>query len=155
MNIAGIDVGFSGAIAVMNDAGKIIDLFDMPIVGTDQHELDEQAIVEAFCDWNIRHAFIEKAQSMPGQGIASTGRYMCSYGILRGICAGLQTAYTLVRPATWKKEMMKDMGKDKEQSIIRVNQLYPYIKLPRKKDHGKADSVLIAAWGFKELAGRR
>jgi crossover junction endodeoxyribonuclease RuvC len=151
MNIAGIDVGFTGAIAIMNDVGKIIDVFDMPIVGTDQHELDEVAIVEALKDWTTEHVFIEKAQSMPGQGIASTGRYMCGYGILRGICAGLQIPYTLVRPATWKKEMMQDMGKEKGQSIIRCNQLFPYIKLPRKKDHGKADAMLIAAWGYRHL----
>jgi crossover junction endodeoxyribonuclease RuvC len=149
MNIAGIDVGFSGAIAVMNDKGKIIDVFDMPVVGTEKKELFEWEIVDALRDWSVGHVFIEKAQSMPGQGIASTGRYMCGYGILRGICAGLQIPYTLVRPATWKKEMMQDMGKEKEQSIVRCNQLFPYVKLPRKKDHGKADAILIVAWGYR------
>ncbi|MBI5193836.1 MAG: hypothetical protein HZA08_10530, partial [Nitrospirae bacterium] len=41
-------------------------------------------------------------------------------------------------------------GKDKGSSIIRVKQLYPDMKLIRKKDHNKADAVLIGLYGLRE-----
>jgi crossover junction endodeoxyribonuclease RuvC len=154
LNIAGIDVGLSGAICVMSDKdGHIVDLLDMPVVvtGKGKRELDEPAIWEVLADWHVDHVYIEKAQSMPGQGIASTGHYLTGYGILRGMCVGLQIGYTLVHPATWKKAMLLDQGKGKGESIVRAKQLWPTVKLDRKKDHGKADALLIAEYGRRMM----
>ena len=100
------------------------------------------------------HAFVEKAQSMPGQGIASTARYMTGYGQILGILAGLYIPKTLVHPRTWKTKMMKDMPKEKGASILRCQQLYPEFAkefLTLKKHHGRADAILIAAYGVLEI----
>lgn len=148
MIVAGIDVGFSGAICIMNSNKEITYAVDMPIIKTKKTELDEVAIRQYFTIGEIEHCFIEKAQSMPGQGISSTGRYMAGYGLIRGICVGLGIPYTLVHPRTWKKAMMKDMGKDKGASIVRVKQLYPNLEFARKKDHGICDAILIARYGL-------
>ncbi len=43
------------------------------------------------------------------------------------------------------------MQKGKEASIYRVKQLYPNMDFPGKKDHGKADDILIALYGLNEL----
>jgi crossover junction endodeoxyribonuclease RuvC len=156
----GIDPGFSGAICILDENGNIELLEDMPVlrIGSKQ-ELDERRL----CGWIEEysadpagysiHCFIEKAQPMPGQGISSTGRYLCSYGIIRGICVGLWVPYTLVSPITWKRSMLKDMKKGKQASIFRVLQLYPELDLERKKDHGKADAILIARYGM-QLIGK-
>lgn len=159
-SIIGIDPGFSGAIAVINGETKeILALLDMLIIKVGKgkkkkNHLDEIGIRDILKN-NADHVFIEKCQAMPAsvkgvrQGIASTANYMTGYGIIRGICVGLGIPYTLIHPKTWKKAMMPDMGRDKGASIIRVKQLYPSIDLPRKKDHGKADSILIARYGAR------
>ena len=100
MNIAGIDNGVTGAIAIMDSADlHIVDLIDMPIIHVGKRsEIDERRICNLLVEWEVRHAYIERAQSMPGQGIASTAGYMCNYGIIRGICAGLEIPYTLITP---------------------------------------------------------
>jgi hypothetical protein len=149
--IVGIDPGFSGAITIMDIKGEIALCMDMPTLKVGKKmELNEVAIKELFESYKpIKHVYIEKAQAMPKQGISSTGRYLTSYGILRGICVGLGIPYTLIHPRTWKKSMMKDMPKEKQASIMRVNQLYPNISLPRKKDHHKADSTLLSLFGLK------
>ena len=59
---------------------------------------------------------------------------------------GLSVEYQLIHPKTWKKELMHDMPKEKEASIMRVGQLYPDLVLGRKKDHGIADAILIAKY---------
>ena len=124
----------------------------MPILKTPKMELNEPQIRDILI--GCAHVFIEKCQSMPGQGISSIARYMTGYGIIRGICVGLGIPYTLVHPKTWKGVMMKDMPKEKDASILRALQLYPKIDLPRKKDHGKADALLLSLWGKLFLEGR-
>lgn len=151
---AGIDPGFSGAIAIIDHEGNPIELIDMPIIKAAKTELDEGRIRQTLSGFDIGHTFIERAQSMPGQGISSTGRYMASYGVLRGICVGLGIPYTLVSPQTWKAALMSGMGKEKQASIVRVNQLYPKLEFKRQKDHGQADALLIALWGLRYGRGK-
>ena len=153
MNYCGIDVGFSGAIAVLDKDGKIVIDIDMPIIQVGKkRELNEPNIHFILQGFQPLIVGIEKAQVMPGQGISSSGRYMASYGFLRGLCVGLGLEYQLIHPRTWKKKMMPDMPKEKEASIMRVGQLYPDVVLKRKKDHGIADAILIARY-LKDTTG--
>jgi len=166
MNYIGIDPGFTGGIAVLDEKADIVELYDMPVipVGT-KKELDGPeitkilkvyiALVEApnpAFRLGGAHVFIEKCQSMPSQGVVGVGRYMEGYGRLRGICEGLSLPYTLVHPKTWKKDMMPDMDKSvKGNAEVRVKQLYPTIELPdRKKTDGLCDAVLIARFGWSK-----
>ena len=147
MNYCGIDVGFSGAIAVLNGDGEILLKTDMPIITVGKkRELNEPKIRMILGGFKPLCVGIEKSQTMPNQGISSSGRYMASYGFLRGLCVGLSVEYQLIHPKTWKKELMHDMPKEKEASIMRVGQLYPDLVLGRKKDHGIADAILIAKY---------
>jgi len=166
MIIAGIDPGFTGAIAFLDIANlngfegvwritsAAIATADMPTLSVgnkkkSREELDLRTIVSLLRPCS--YAFLEKAQPMPGQGISSTSRYMASWGMLQGVLATLAVPYTLVHPVVWKSEMMAGMPKEKSASILRVSQLFPEVELPRKKDHGKADAILIACWGLKQL----
>ena len=148
--VIGIDIGFSGAIAILprNDA---IYAYDMPLIKTGKKsELNVKAIKDIFCAYNKDsiEVYIERAQAMPQQGCVSMFRYGKCAGIIEGILIGLGIPYTLVTPQAWKKAMMPGMDKEKGSSILRVNQLFPYSEIGgRKKDHGKADAVLIAAFG--------
>ena len=154
--IVGIDPGFSGAIAMINyPSGKILLLEDMPVVRVGKRKELYLAELRGWLHVEVKivHAFIEKAQPMPDQGIVSTGRYMKSFGELIGLCEGLWIPYTLVHPTSWKRAMLKDMEKGKEASIKRVQELYPDLKLSRKKDHGKADAILIARYGWQTILG--
>ncbi len=160
MSISGIDPGFTGAISCIETDGTAT-VIDMPVIRTikkgkagktsTKQELDGVGVKQELLNTNPSHVFIEKAQTMPGQGIASTGRYMDGYGQIKGICIGLGLPYTLVHPRTWKKLIMHDMGKEKGESIVRAKQLFPSVDLPLKKDHGKADALLIAEYGRRTI----
>ncbi len=140
----GVDPGFSGALACLHNLD--IEAVDMPIIKAAKNELDSVAVAFFLKTHEPGLVVIEKAQSMPGQGISSTGRYMESYGRIRGLCEGMGIPYVLVHPRTWKKVVMSDMGKEKGESIVKVKQLYPSVSLPRKKDHGKADAILLCEY---------
>uniref|UniRef100_A0A6H1ZZ53 Uncharacterized protein n=1 Tax=viral metagenome TaxID=1070528 RepID=A0A6H1ZZ53_9ZZZZ len=159
--VLGIDPGYSGAIAVFNcgQPNHVYDIrvYDMPILKTGKKtELDEVELFTLFDNLLFGgrkvSAFVEKAQTMPGQGIASTGRYLVGYGQILGILAGLRIPKTLVHPRTWKAKMMRDMEKEKQASILRCKQLFPEFAqqhLTLKKHHGRADAILIGYFGMQ------
>jgi len=62
-----------------------------------------------------------------------------------------QLRWRLVRPAEWKKSLGLT-GKDKEASRQRALQLFPaQAQLARKKDHHRAEAVLLAYWQQQNL----
>ena len=88
MYIMGIDPGFSGAIAVLDPDLKVDSVMDMPIIKVGKkRELDEARLADLFKMWQGKSITVglEKSQTMPNQGIVSSGRYMASYGFLRGL----------------------------------------------------------------------
>lgn len=143
--IIGIDPGIAPALAAIDKKGDPLWVKDIASISLGKRNvMDSWAVKDLLV--GATHVFIEKAQTMPGQGISSTGNYMKCAGILEGICVGLGIPFTLVSPVTWKKKMLPDMAKGKEASLVRVQQLCPGL-LKLKKDNHKAEAYLIALYG--------
>lgn len=160
MIIAGVDPGFSGAIAIISNKGNIPIAFNVPLIKGVKGKKDEINEVElrkilssTYDGESINHVFIESVHSMPKQGVSSMFRFGMSWGLVRGICGGLQIPYTLIPSQVWKKAIMGDVVKsgdkvkDKYLSVVKVEELFPDVSLPLKKDHGKADAILLAEYG--------
>jgi crossover junction endodeoxyribonuclease RuvC len=157
MNWIGIDPGLDGAIAVMSDGG--ITFVDTPTVSNGKkREMDLYAIARLLkgltCSQDAMVA-IEAVHSMPGQGVASTFSFGKGFGAWLGVLAALNVPHQAVAPQTWKKVMLADGGKEKDASRVKAMQLYPQIadQLSRKKDHGRADALLMAAWAQRVVYG--
>lgn len=141
MNYCGIDPGLTGAVIVLDDGLRVIDALDMPCI---DKELDATVFIDVFQSWHITHVYIEKAQGMPKQkGMFTYGRL---FGEIIGVLKALSIPYTLVTPQAWKKTQLAGMPKEKVSSVIRINQLYPELKL-RKTQHGRADAILLCRHG--------
>lgn len=162
MTIIGIDPGMSGGIAFYTDTYRAPKVFDIPTFnlagkGKTRRQIDAVALNALFgeCGDVIIHAYIEKAQSMPGQGVASTFAYGRAYGTIIGLLVGRRIAYTEVHPKTWKKVILADMNKEsKDASRLRAQQLWPDCQLfGRKKDQHVAEAALIAEYGRRILLG--
>jgi crossover junction endodeoxyribonuclease RuvC len=153
MRIVGIDVGLSGAIAILDNQGIPLELIDMPVIRAVKNEIDIVEVVAILKRQNVSHAFIEKAGAMPGQGVVSMFRFGYSAGLIQGICAALNIPFTLVIPQRWKKVMLDGMPKEKGSSIIRAKQLFPSLELNLKKSHNQADAILIGLYGLRTLQG--
>jgi crossover junction endodeoxyribonuclease RuvC len=71
-----------------------------------------------------------------------------NYGTWLGIMAALKIPHQQVSPATWKKSILSDMGKEKDASRVKAMQLFPNSQrdLYLKKHHGRADALLMAEW---------
>src|SRR5262249_13394755 len=91
------------------------------------------------------HVLIEESQAMPGQGVRSMFTIGLGMGVWLGILGALGLAHTRVRPHVWKRAL--SLTSDKEQVRWRAIQLYPGADLRRKKDHGRAEALLLAHYG--------
>ena len=148
----GLDPGLSGALAVLAPDGTLEALCDTPTLtlkvarGTRQaYDVPGMvALLTPYAGAGL-HVVIEESQAMPGQGTRSMFTIGYGYGLWLGILAALQISYTPVRPVVWKKAV--GLGKDKEQARLRAQQLFPGADLRRKRDHGRAEALLLAWYG--------
>lgn len=161
--ILACDPGLSGALCFMIE-GSIVDVMDVPTAEDGSNrQVDVMAVCRRIDQWKPRHAIIENVQPMPsipgpggvrrGMGAASSFRFGFATGQLRAVCVCYGLNLRLVHPRTWKK-WAGLQGPDKEQSRQLALQLVPDAArwLSRKKDHGRAESVLLALY-CKETLG--
>lgn len=162
----GIDPGQKGALAIIHDMGIApgvypqIMLKDAPTAeigkGTKRDYLI--ATMAGFLHKYSGQGFciLEAVHSMPGQGVSSSFSFGRGLGIWEGILSAYGIPYAKVAPQTWKKAMMGDMPRDnKDSSRIVATRLFPQIadQLSRKKDDGRAESLLMAEYGRRLKKG--
>ena len=151
----GIDPGVSGAIAFLKRGEHFV--FDMPVMNLSgkKQQVNASELGKLFrenlpyvgADYGVdATAYVEQVHSMPGQGVAAMFNFGTSYGIVKGVLGALQIPMVLVTPHSWKKRAGL-IGKEKDASRTLAQQLYPAAPLGRKKDVGRADSILIARFG--------
>ncbi len=157
MLIIGIDPGISGAICFFEE-GQIKEIIDMPTMADGKknkrqingpqtyNEIYSRITKVSKSDITV---VIEQVSAMPGQGVTSMFNFGQSFGVLKGICSGMQLSMQFVRPAKWKKYFGL-IKAEKDASRTKVIEIFPYIssKLSRKKDSNKADAILIASFFY-------
>jgi hypothetical protein len=108
MIVAGVDPGLNGAIAVIvanNGATpRLIDILDVPLIGDGAKARVNTLIIR---DWllehNPDHAVIERAGSMPRQGVASTFKYARATGSLETVIACSNIPHSIIETVVWKR----------------------------------------------------
>ena len=136
----GVDPGKTGAIAIVRN--RVIEFRDWP---------NYQVLFDLFPIEDNIFICIEKAQAMPKQGVVSMFKYGVDYGFYLGIFTVKGYAYQEVSPQTWKREFGL-IGKDKMESIHMAKKIYPCAaeELTRKKDHGRAEALLLAEYARRK-----
>lgn len=156
MIIIGIDPGLTGGIAFMNRRGLLLDVSDMPVMakgkGTSRVKMQInpagiREIVEIY-EPEPMVAYLERVSAMPDQGVASVFSMGDTFGAIRATFATLGIPVEIITPQLWKKYYK--LGKDKEVVRAKAIELYPEAPLSRKKDHNRAEAILIARYGCNQ-----
>jgi len=153
MLIIGIDPGVSGAVAAVAPSGTLQWVQDMPIRDAGKksrkaNEIDGATLARMLRVHlvDIGEVWIEEVSAMPGQGVSSMFGLGDSRGCIRGVCEALGLSTQRVHPRTWKKHYALDADKDASRAL--AVRLYPGCEaLARKKDHGRAEAILLARYG--------
>jgi crossover junction endodeoxyribonuclease RuvC len=154
MKIIGIDSGLSGALALLevtNNDTALVDVIDVPIIGSGaKQSVDVIALQEWLLHHGPRCAYFERAQAMPKQGSSSGFKYGRCTGSLETTLALCTVPIVVVEPGKWKRHFHLP-GKDKEAARLLTVRLYPgeHRFFARKKDHGRAEAVLIGLYGVQ------
>jgi hypothetical protein len=183
IRVSGYDVGLSGAAALIEMsegvdladgslfvAGdvRVVDVLDLPVYGKDSAK---RILVPELKRWIIANradiAFVESASPMPSfkdkntgerrdMGVATMFRYGRAVGAIEAtiMCCGVP--WRLVTPQSWKKRFALK-GPNKEQSRVYAINNFPSSAswLERKKDHQRAESILIAVYGAMVIKAER
>ena len=158
MRILGADCGVRGGLAIVEiadgSAAVLIDAIDVPVAGVGAKERVDVLAIRTWVEMHRpQHAYIERAQAMPKQGASSGFKYGRAVGVIEAAIALMGTPVTIIEPSAWKK-FHHLRGGDKESGRQRALQLFPaaHALLARKKDHGRAEAILIALAGMKHQA---
>lgn len=149
--IVAIDVGLTGAVAAMSDSGVPFRIADIPVMMSGfgrkvKYHINPVGLLDLLHIMGTDVVVIERTSAMSKQGVSSMYSMGDSFGVCRAIAASLLVPVHFVEPRQWKKDM--HLGKDKEQARARAIELFPGMagELARKKDHNRAESLLIAKW---------
>lgn len=159
----GIDPGASGAMAFIS--GSEMGVFDFG-------NLDALFYLISNKSANLpMKAVIERVSAFPGQGVTSMFGLGENYGRWIGRLEALGIPYDLVTPQRWKKAMFDSfpapmpapVGETPKEKQKRINERSKMLKefsrqrairlfpgmaeyLKRKKDHNRAEAILLAAY---------
>lgn len=157
MIFIGVDPGLTGAIAmVCRDREAMLGLEDLPIIRDGKLAwIDGAVLLGRLIAWrnntdtggfHLAGAWVERQQSMPKQSSSSGFTCGSAFGSLMSVLQIHGCPIHLVAPTTWKKAL--GLSKDKNASLDKARLLYPDASLDRKKDHNRAEALLIAHYGM-------
>ena len=135
----GVDPGTSGAMALVDGDGKLVDVIKLKETQHDVWDwLDPHH--RKLYETQIDFAVLEKVHSMPKQGVASSFKFGASYGFCQGVLVAARIRFELVTPQKWQHAMGCRTGGDKNITKSRAQALFPNKKIT----HAIADALLLA-----------
>lgn len=161
MDFIGVDPGITGAVAhirVLSDGTRIscrlIDVLDIPTNtlkdtrNVEKQHIDADALAQAIKDMDPDKMIIENVGAAPGQGVVSMFRFGYAAALPAGIAAGLGVPVVKIFPKEWMRVVRLPSG-DPNASRAKVAALFPAFaaSVKRKKDHNRADAILLAYAG--------
>lgn len=111
-----------------------------------KNQINASALAIIFDKYKHAVATLEMMSSRPGQHAAATFSLGESYGIIQGVLASCGISVKMVTPSKWKKYL--NVKADKEMTRAAAIKLYPSASIHRKKDIDRAESLLIARYGY-------
>jgi len=160
----GIDCGITGAIACLDGRGQVISVTDLPICVNGKIKwIDGMELLEIIraakrdSGATMAQAFVERTQAMPKLGVISASSKGLTLGSTLSALQIAGVSTELVLPQAWKKAegllMAGASDKDKKAaSLTKARMLFPGADLDRVKDHNRAEALLIAHWGMRQLS---
>jgi hypothetical protein len=144
----GVDPGLSGALAILDDAGAVVMLADLPVIRDlslawiDGGEL--QSIILGALQGRTARAIVERVSSMPKQGVASSFLFGVGFGSILSVLQAMHISIEFVTPAVWKRSY--GLSKDKHASLHKARLMFPTADLRLAKHDGRAEALLIALY---------
>ncbi|XP_061341066.1 Holliday junction resolvase MOC1, chloroplastic-like [Gastrolobium bilobum] len=162
--VLGVDPDVSGAVAILKTHGSVCSaqVLDSPhvqiLVGKrTRRRLDAKSVVQMVRSFDApvgTTVYIEQSLPYPQDGKQGWWSGGFGYGLWIGILVASGFCVVPVPSATWKAKFELTGSKTAKDDSRRVaSTLFPSLSslLSRKKDHGRAEALLIAAYGKEQM----
>lgn len=151
----GIDPGLKGALALISDSGKILDIKKMPL--RKDGKIDHDSIYKFVSPLANVHVFLERAVSF-GMGSTSAFNYGRGFAALEISLELAGHGINYVMPQVWTRLLHKDLSKDlepKQRSALAAGSIFGEQNLPKLKSgrfhDGVVDALLLAEYGRRSI----
>ena len=154
MTILGIDIGATGAIALLSEKGELIDVFDMPTLHDgpkNRRTVNAPLLAEIVYKSHACRAFVERVGPRPMEGAVGAFAFGDAKGVVRGCLAAAAIPATFITPVQWKKIVGVPPGRDMKDMArsVAINRWPGQAeKFKRKMDDGRAEAALIGIAGL-------
>jgi crossover junction endodeoxyribonuclease RuvC len=150
----GIDVGASGAIAVLN-GDDLAAMHDMPCLKdgpAKRRTINAPLVWDIVFQSNAVRAYVELVGPRPGEGAVGAFAFGRSRGVIEGVLAAAGIPVVFIAPASWKRAVGIAPGKDGAKDAARSQAIRRWptkaALFARVKDDGRAEASLIAVAGL-------
>jgi crossover junction endodeoxyribonuclease RuvC len=158
--VLGVDIGASGAIALVTRAGDLFAVEDMPTLRdgpAGRRNVNAALVSEIISKSHATEAFVEYVGARPGEGAVGAFSFGRSRGVIEGVMAALGVPVTFLTPPSWKRAVGIAPGKNGGKDAARSEAIRRWpdkaALFARVKDDGRAEAALIAVAGTKRDAG--
>ena len=154
MSVLGVDIGALGAIALLEDNGQLVDVWDMPTLRDgpkNRRTVNAPLLAEIIYKSHATRAFVERVGPRPMEGAVSAFAFGDAKGVVRGCLAAAAIPTIFITPVQWKRIVGVPPGKDMKD-MARSNAINRWPAkaelFKRKMDDGRAEAALIAIAGL-------
>jgi crossover junction endodeoxyribonuclease RuvC len=154
----GVDIGVTGAIAILADSGELVAVHEMPCLHdgpAGRRNINAPLLASIVFASHATKAFVEHVSARPGEGAVGAFSFGRSRGVVEGVLAAAGLPCQFLTPPCWKRAVGLPPGRDKDASRAEAIRRWPgqadLFKL--KKSDGLAEAALIAVAGMLRNGG--
>jgi hypothetical protein len=154
MRLLAIDPGNTGALAVLDETGALLEVIDMPTLADGpkgRSAVNPGLVADAIYRLSATRAVVEAVGVMPREGAVGAFAFGRGFGVILGALAAAGVAVEMVAPQVWKRALGLSGDKDASRSLA-IRQWPSQAGLfARKRDDGRADACLIGLAAIRGL----
>ncbi len=160
--VLGVDIGRSGALALLTASGELVDVAGMPVLEDGpkgRPAVNAPLLSMLLQQWNPTEAFVEFVGARPGEAPSGAFAFGRSRGGVEGVLGAMGVPARMLTPPTWKREVGIKAGKDGAKDAARSEAIRRWPTradlFAAKGSDGLAEAALIAVAGMaREAQGR-
>jgi crossover junction endodeoxyribonuclease RuvC len=153
--ILGVDIGSSGALALLSGEGDLIQVEDMPCLNdgpAGRRAVNAPLLSKILWNWAPASAFVEGVGARPGESAVGAFAFGRSRGVIEGVLGAMDCPTRMIAPQSWKRAVGIKPGSEGAKDAARSEAIRRWPAkaelFARVKDDGRAEACLIAVAGI-------
>ena len=152
--VLGIDPGATGAVALLDDTGALLEIHDMPVTlePNGRHAVNAPLLAAILAKTHARIAYCEFVGARPTDAKTAAFSFGRARGCIEGVAGALEMPIRFLTPPSWKRAIGVPAGVEAKDTArtIAISRWPAHAQLfSRKRDVDRAESALIGLAGLQ------